>query len=90
MHQSTELTLSRHAYVRCSQRAISSGGIDLLLEYGASRPCGGGCESYFFDRRSWSSATQALGSQIACFERYRNLYVIVAADSMIVTVAWRQ
>ena len=85
----SELPLSTHANVRCAQRSISNAGIEFVLDYGVARPCGRGCESYSFDRRSWSAAVTALGSQIIRFERYRNLYVIVATDGAIVTVAWR-
>lgn len=84
-----EIQLSRHASVRCAQRSISKSGIEFVLDYGIARPCGRGCESYSFDRRSWSVAAAALGSRIVAFERYRNLYVVVAGDGVIVTQAWR-
>ena len=89
IHSPLDLTLSKHASIRFCQRSIPLLGVDFVLEYGVVRPCGGGCESYSFDRRSWNKAVDAFGAKIARMERYRNLYVIVAADGTIVTAAWR-
>ena len=89
INEAQKIQLSRHAGIRCSQRSISLAGIDFVLEYGTARPCGRGCESYSFDRRSWDAAIAAYGARIVGLERYRNLYVIMSADDAIVTAAWR-
>jgi len=89
IHHPLDLPLSKHASVRCSQASISMEGLDFVLEFGVAHPCGRGCESYSFDRRSWNKAAKAFGAKIARLERYRNLYVIVAADGTIVTADWR-
>lgn len=77
-----------HSLTRCQQRAIPDVAVELVLEFAKAHPAGGGAESYAFDKRTWQRAAAYLGEDAKRFERYRNIYVIIA-DGRIVTVAWR-
>lgn len=77
-----------HSAIRCQQRAIPDAAIELVLDFAKAHPAGGGAESYAFDKHTWQKAAEYLGSDAKYFERYRNIYVIIA-DGRIVTVAWR-
>ena len=77
-----------HSYCRSKQRCIPYAAIDLVLDYGKATPAGRGAESYSFDNRTWRKACDHLGADVRLYEKYRNVYVIVA-DRCIVTVAWR-
>ena len=88
-HRDPEIVLSRHAWKRCQQRSIALAAIALLLDFGTVQHCGKSCEKYMFNRSSWHAATQALGHASHEFERYRDLYLIVAEDGVVVTAAWR-
>lgn len=80
---------SIHAALRMKQRSISEEGIDLVLSFGVSRHCGRGCESYFFDRKSWRAVATRLGRRAVDLERFRDLYLVVSSEGTIVTAAWR-
>ena len=81
--------LTQHAAQRMQQRSISHEGIDLVLDFGKLRHCKQGCTSYSFDKRSWKAAMDSNELSGTNLERFRNLYVVVADDGAIVTVAWR-
>jgi hypothetical protein len=77
-----------HSSLRSRQRCIPNNAIELVLDFGISVPVGRGAESYSFDNRSWRQACDYLGIDVRQYEKYRNIYVIVAGGT-IVTVAWR-
>jgi hypothetical protein len=75
-----------HAARRVQQRAIPPVIVDYLMEFGESRPAGGGAECYSFSRRGWHRLERYLGPVAKHFEKYRSVYVIVA-DGFVVTTA---
>lgn len=77
-----------HSRIRCQQRSIPEEAVELVLDFAKPFPAGRGAESYSFDNRTWEKAVAYLGTETKYFERYRNIYVIVA-DGRILTVAWR-
>ena len=79
--------LSRHAMIRMQQRSIPSFIIDLLLELTDSVSAGGGSFKHGFHVDSWAEAQRTLGSRASKLDRYRNAYVIVAADGTVATAA---
>lgn len=83
------LTLSRHAATRSHQRCIPPFMIDALIGWGDRSHAGSGASSYAFSRRSWRRFATYLGSEARRFERYRNVYVVVARDGRVITVCWR-
>jgi len=87
-HTEPAILLSQHARTRMQQRAIRLDGIDLLFRFGECRYAGHGAESYYFTRQSWRQVEAHLGAQIGAYERYRNIYVVVA-DGVVVTTAHR-
>lgn len=82
--------LSRHAAVRCQQRCIPQFIVDALIDWGDSSDAGTGAFSYSFSKRSWRRFATYMGRDASRFERYRNVYIVVARDGTVVTVAWRQ
>ncbi len=82
------LTISKHAADREQQRSIPALLIDSLLEFGECRDAGNGAESHYFGRRGWRDFQAYLGAQSKHFERYRNIYVIIAGG-VVITVAHR-
>lgn len=79
---------TQHARTHLQQRSLPEAVIDLLLDFGAAEPAGGGCERYSFTRRAWRRAAAYLGGGATHYERYRHAYIVMAADSSIVTAAY--
>ena len=80
--------LTRHARKRMQQRSIPMELIDLLFRFGDCRDARHGAESYYFTKRSWRGVEAYLGTELEAYERYRNVYAIVA-DGVVVTTAHR-
>lgn len=81
-------TYSRHAQVRMQQRCIPAEVVELLLDFACPIPVGNGAYSYRFDKRIWAEATATLGPRFGTFSKFRNVYVVEAADGTIITTAW--
>ena len=81
--------LSRHADVRTQQRCIPRFIVDALIDWGDCSDAGAGASSYSFSKRSWRRFARYLGVEAKRFERYRNVYVVVARDGTVMTVCWR-
>jgi len=58
-------------------------------DWGDRSDAGTGASSYAFSKRSWRRFARYLGSEARLFERYRNVYVVVAKDGAVITVCWR-
>lgn len=43
---------------------------------------------YRFDKQTWEAAEDFLGPRARQFEKFRNAYVIEAADGTVITAAW--
>lgn len=82
--------LSRHAAVRSQQRCIPRFVIDVLIDWADRSDAGSGASSYAFSKRSWRRFATDRGRDARRFERYRDVYVVVARDGTVVTVCWRQ
>lgn len=84
-----DLRFSRHGHRRQSQRCVPQFIIDALIDFGDERFVGGACRSYSFTKATWKKYVRYMGPAIAGHERYRNVYLVVAEDNSIITVAWR-
>lgn len=83
------LRFSQHAAKRQSERCIPPFIIDALIDFGDERHVGGGCRSYSFAKSSWQGFKRYMGKAISAYDKYRNVYLVVAEDGAVVTVAWR-
>lgn len=63
--------------------------IDALIDFGEERFLGGECRSYSFTKATWKKYACYMGPAIAGLERYRSVYLVVAGDNSMITVAWR-
>ena len=84
------LKFSRHAIQRRCERCIPPFIVDALVDFGDERHVGGGCRSYSFAKSSWKEFVRYMGKAISAYDRYRNVYLVLADDGSVVTVAWRQ
>lgn len=84
-----EQLFTRHGKVRQQQRCIPPFVVDALADYGDERFLGGGARSFSFSKRSWKHFCGYMGQAIHAFEKYRSVYLVVAQDGSIITVAWR-
>jgi hypothetical protein len=83
--------LSAHAERRTQDRSIPEIGHLLLREYGARRPAGGGTESIYWDKRSWKEVERVCGVwPLKKMDQLRRLYMIISADGVARTVAYRK
>lgn len=84
-----ELSFTGHGKARQHQRCIPPFVIDALIDYGDERFLGGGARSFSFSKRSWKQFCRYMGQAIQAYERFRSVYLVVAEDGSIITVAWR-
>lgn len=83
--------MTRHAEIRAfDQRMVPPVIIEALIDYGVDEPAGNGCEKFHFTKRSWQKLHRHFGPALKAMERYRNCYLILANDGMVVTVGWLQ
>ena len=83
------LPLTRHAFARIQQRAISTEAIELLLDFGTSTRCRGAA-SFFFDHLARRRLAEELDdTKLRRAERYLNAYAVVADDGSVITAARR-
>lgn len=80
---------TRHGQLRQAERCVPQFIIDALIDFGEERFLGGECRSYSFTKATWKRYAHYMGPAIAGHERFRNVYLVVAGDSSIITVAWR-
>lgn len=80
---------TRHGRRRQAERCVPQFIIDALIDFGEERFLGGECRSYSFTKATWKAYARYMGPAIAGHERYRNVYLVVAEENAIVTVAWR-
>jgi hypothetical protein len=80
--------LTQHGLIRSQQRSIPRDVIELLIDFGEEEAAGGGCYRYFFTRRAWHAMSRHCDMKVRRFERYRNAYVVVCGDGLVVTVGW--
>lgn len=83
------LRFSHHGKARQQQRSIPPFVIDALTDYGDERFLGGGIRSFGFSKWGWRRFSQYMGQAIHAYEKYRNVYIVLAEDGAVITVAWR-
>lgn len=91
MHTSSNIILrhrlSRHALLRMQQRSIPQHVVALLTELADPVDAGGGCTLHRFDEYSWAEACRLLGGRAPRLDRYRNAYVVLAPNGLVVTAS---
>ena len=80
---------TRQGQRRQADRCVPQFIIDALIDFGEERFLGGECRSYSFTKATRRKYACYMGPAIAGHERYGNIYLVVAADNSIITVAWR-
>ncbi len=84
------VSLSAHAERRTLDRSIPEIGHLLLREFGTRRSAGGGTERIDWDKRSWKEVERVCGVwPLKKMDQLRRLYMIVGANGVAVTVAYR-
>ena len=83
--------ITRHASCRMQQRAIPYIVVDLLHRYGRSARSDH-ADILFFDKAAIQRMTRDMGGprSLKVFERWLNVYAVVADDGSLVTVAHKQ
>lgn len=82
------LTHSKHYITRTQQRSISRIMECLIILYGDSMKCRGGVESISFSRESLQEIENEHGKSVRKLcEKYRNAYLILSGDGVLVTAA---
>lgn len=91
MHTPTNIILrhplSRHAQQRMQQRSIPQYVVDCLTDLTDPVDAGDGCTLHRFDEDSWAEACRLLGRCAHRLDRYRNAYVVLASNGLVVTAA---
>lgn len=82
------VTISRHANARKQQRCIPDIVRDLVLDFGIASPAGDGADRFTFDRKSWRQVEAYLGLQAKHFAKYRNAFVLLSSDGVVITEGW--
>lgn len=84
-----ELAFTRHGKTRQQQRCIPQCIVEALIDFGTERFAGGGTRSFSFTKRTWRQFSAYMGRDVRAYERYRDVYLVLAEDGSIITVAWR-
>lgn len=84
-----EMPLTKHAKQRMQQRSIPPIIVDCLIRFGHSEPSGDGTRKYYFDKSSHRRFQKYAGQLSGILEQYLNVYVVLANDFTVVTVAPR-
>lgn len=84
-----KLSFTQHGKTRQQQRCIPPFVIDALADYGDERFLGDGSRYFAFSKRSWKQFCRYMGQAIQACERYRGVYLVMADDGSIITIAWR-
>lgn len=80
--------VSRHAKIRQSQRGVPDIALELLVKFGSSESSFDGTERLYFSERDWKRVKQYFGAWMPNKSgKLRDLYLILAADGTILTVA---
>lgn len=80
---------TKHAATRIQKRAISKLIVDLLLEFGASEPAGGGASKFYFDKPARRRVKAYAGSLASVLEDHLDVYAVIGADTQVITVGHR-
>jgi hypothetical protein len=82
--------VSQHAQTRLQQRSIPPAVLDLLNEFGAVTRSHG-AERIFFDKAARKRLEAFVGGKkgLRPYERYLNVYVVVADDGLLITAGHR-
>lgn len=81
------MKMSRHASVRCQQRAIPPILIDLLLQFGKSEPAGDGASKIYFDKAARRRVKSYAGPLAGILNEHLDVYAVVGIENQIITAA---
>lgn len=81
--------MTKHARTRSQQRGIPPMAIDLLLQFGATVPLGGGATKVYLDKAARRKLHAYAGPLAASVYQHLNIYAVLGADSGLITVAHR-
>ncbi len=83
------MNMSKHASVRSQQRGIPPMLVDLLFEFGASEKAHDGASKLYFDKSASRRLQAYAGPLSSLLEQHLDVYVVVADDATVITVAHR-
>lgn len=84
------IPMTRHAERRAVDRSIPEIARWMLLNFAKPRPAGKGVVSYSFDKKAWREVEGFLGTwPLKKMEQLKRVYMIVADDGAVITVAYR-
>jgi hypothetical protein len=89
MSDSLDLILSRHAQARMQQRGIPQTMIDQVLRHGCERHDHRGAIIVLLDREGRRRMARSGEARLGEIDRLGRVYVLLRADSTIVTVGHR-
>lgn len=81
------MQMTQHAAVRSQQRAISPMLVDLLMEFGANEPAGGGATKVFFDKAARRRVKAYAGPLAGLLNDHLDIYAVIGADNQVITTA---
>lgn len=81
--------MTKHAQIRSQQRCISPLMIDLLLQFGAKQPAGGGANKVYFDKAARRRLHAYAGPMASLLDQHLDIYAVLGEDDQVVTVAHR-
>lgn len=84
------MSLTKHARDRMQQRSISPLVVDCLVRFGCCEPCNDGSSKYYLDKKSRQRLKAYAGGLADRFSEFLDVYVVVGADSSVITVAHRE
>lgn len=82
------LPMSNHAHHRAQKRSVPAQIIEMLQTYGATQRSHGR-EIWFFDHHARKQIARDFGDAFRQFERWMNVYAVVADNGLVVTVGHR-
>ena len=79
------MMISKHASVRCQQRAIPNMMIDLLYKFGSAQKSGSGAETIYFDKAARRRLRSYAGPLAAKLEEHLNCFIVISDNETVVT-----
>lgn len=82
------MEMSRHAYERSQQRAISSMQLDLLIQFGTRVHAGQGTTKVYFDKAARKRIQSYAGSLAEKLSEYLDVYAVLSDEDKVVTTSY--
>lgn len=83
------MQMTQHAKVRSQQRGIPPIVVDLLMQFGATEPAGGGASKVFFDKAARRRIKAYAGQLASILDEHLDIYAVIGAENQIITMAHR-